>query len=231
MIPISQRLKTIATYLPANARMADIGTDHAYLPCFAIQNGLASFAIASDVVKGPYETARQTVSDYQLTDRVDVRLGSGIQTLQLEDQLDTITISGMGGKLISDILSDTNHLHGVTTLVLQPNMGAHFVRTWLVAHQFAIFAETIVIENEKMYEIIAARKVEPAVKLTAKEIQFGPKLLVERPKAFITFWEAEITKRQFQIAQMQASGSTAALEKAEMMQAEVVTIQEVLNNG
>lgn len=231
MIPISQRLQTIANYLPPQTRMADIGTDHAYLPCYAIQQGLASYAIASDVVVGPYESARQTVADYQLTTKVDVRLGSGIQTLTADDQIETITISGMGGKLITDILNDREHLFAANTLILQPNMGAHFVRTWLQAHDFVITAETIVYENEKFYEIIVGQKQAevPVPVLSETEIHFGPHLLAEKSPEFIAFWQQEITKRQYQIAQMQASGSQAALVKATEMQAEIEKIEVVLH--
>lgn len=229
MIPISQRLQMIASYLPAQTRMADIGTDHAYLPCYAIQNGLASYAIASDVVVGPYESARQTVADYNLAAHVDVRLGSGIQTLTATDHIETITISGMGGKLITDILNDTQHLFAVETLILQPNMGAHFVRTWLQEHQFAITAETIVYENEKFYEIIVAKKQAHMPCLTSTEIQFGPYLVREKSPEFLAFWHQEIAKRQYQIAQMQASGSEAALVKAAEMQAEIEKIEVVLH--
>lgn len=228
MIPISKRLQTIAQYLPKRARMADIGTDHAYLPCYAIQQQLASFAIASDVVKGPYLSAVQTVSDYNLKQHIDVRLGSGIQTLRLEDRLDTITISGMGGKLISDILSDTDYLFDVDTLILQPNMGAHFVREWLQMHSFMITDETIVYENEKYYEIIVAKKQSTPSTLTALELQFGPKLMIEKSQTFISFWEQEIQKKQYQIDQMQLSGSTGALVKAKIMKTEIKMIQEVL---
>ncbi|MGL4971582.1 MAG: tRNA (adenine(22)-N(1))-methyltransferase [Culicoidibacterales bacterium] len=229
MIPISKRLETIAQYLPKQTRMADIGTDHAYLPCYAIKNNLASYAIASDVVKGPYEMAKQTVADYQLTQQVSVRLGSGIQTLTADDKIETITISGMGGKLISEILSDTAHLFDVQTLILQPNMGSHFVREWLQAHNFAITAETIVCENEKFYEIIVAKKQAVIAPLTAIELQFGPYLLAEKSQAFHDFWQLEMSKKAYQIEQMQASGSVAALEKAAIMQAEITQIQEVLH--
>ena len=80
MIPISKRLQTIAQYLPKRARMADIGTDHAYLPCYAIQQQLASFAIATDDEKGQYLSAVQTVSGYNIKQNNYFRLGSGIQT-------------------------------------------------------------------------------------------------------------------------------------------------------
>ncbi|MGL4624662.1 MAG: tRNA (adenine(22)-N(1))-methyltransferase [Culicoidibacterales bacterium] len=229
MIPISQRLQMIASYLPPHTRMADIGTDHAYLPCFAIQNGFASYAVASDVVVGPYESARQTVADYQLTQKVDVRLGSGIQTLRAEDKIETITISGMGGKLITDILNDTEHLFAVETLILQPNMGAHFVRTWLQMHNFMITAETIVHENEKFYEIIVGKKQATVAPLSSAELQFGPHLLREKSAEFQAFWQQEIAKRQYQIAQMQASGSQAAQLKASEMQAEIEKIEVVLH--
>ncbi|MGL6008245.1 MAG: tRNA (adenine(22)-N(1))-methyltransferase, partial [Culicoidibacterales bacterium] len=145
------------------------------------------------------------------------------------DCIQTITISGMGGKLISEILSDTEHLFAVDTLILQPNMGAHFIREWLQSHKFAITDETIVYENEKFYEIIVGKKQASVEPLTALELQFGPCLLLSKSEVFQAFWQQEISKRIYQIEQMQASKSQAALEKAAIMQAEIMVITEVLH--
>ena len=86
--------------------MADIGSDHAYLPIYAIQNDLCTKAIAGEVIQGPYKAAKRNIANYELNQLVDVRLGDGLSVINAEDQIDNITVCGMGGPLIAKILND-----------------------------------------------------------------------------------------------------------------------------
>ena len=83
--------------------MADIGSDHIYL--YAIQNDLCTKAIAGEVIQGPYKAAKN-IANYELNQLVDVRLGDGLSVINSEDQIDNITVCGMGGPLIAKILND-----------------------------------------------------------------------------------------------------------------------------
>ncbi len=101
---LSKRLETVVSYIKPNMKIADIGSDHAYLPCFAVKNGIASYAIAGEVVEGPYQSALNQVEAAQLTEKISVRKGNGLEVLRNEDQIDCIVIAGMGGSLITEIL-------------------------------------------------------------------------------------------------------------------------------
>ena len=144
MIELGERLTRVASFVPNGSKVCDVGSDHAYLPVYLIQNDQISCAIAGEVVEGPFLSAKQTVRDYCMEDRIEVRLGDGLQILSKEDEITAVTICGMGGELISRILEagySGSHLNGRERLILQPNVAEHFVREWLMNHSYQIVEE------------------------------------------------------------------------------------------
>src|SRR5690625_3177737 len=131
-IQLSERLYRIAKLLRPGTIFADIGSDHAYLPCYVCLQDDKTIANAGEVAEGPYNRARQTVEQYELTDRVDVRLGNGLEVIQKNDLVCEVVIAGMGGSLISTILSEGNDkLLQIDRLILQPNNNERRVRETL----------------------------------------------------------------------------------------------------
>ena len=152
--PLSNRLRKVAEYVPEGARLLDVCSDHAYLPIYLIEKGHIDFAIAGEVVKEPYESAVSNVANAQMTDKIDVRLADGLAAFEESDQISVITICGMGGYLIAEILANGRaKLDKVERLILQPNNREDELRDWLAQHGFRIVAETIMTENDKFYEI------------------------------------------------------------------------------
>src|SRR5690625_254647 len=98
-INLSKRLTTIATFLPSGAYFADIGSDHAYLPCYVCIHDKEARAIAGEVNEGPYNSACETVKAYELNNQIEVRLGDGLHVIDNE-QIKQVVIAGMGGSLI-----------------------------------------------------------------------------------------------------------------------------------
>lgn len=190
---LSQRLQDVANYIPTGARLLDVGSDHAYLPIYLMEKGLIAFAIAGEVVKGPYDSAVTNVASSGLSDKIQVRLANGLAAFEEADDISVITICGMGGYLISDILENGRaKLTNVDRLILQPNNREDELRDWLGRNGFKIIAEKIMTENDKFYEIMV---VEPGqMDLDARELRFGPHLLQEKSQVFKAKWQRELGK-------------------------------------
>ncbi|MHC8522589.1 tRNA (adenine(22)-N(1))-methyltransferase [Rossellomorea sp. H39__3] len=154
---LSKRLETVVSYIPKNSTIADIGSDHAYLPCYAVQAGIAASAIAGEVVKGPFESALKQVKLNALENQVDVRLGDGLDVLR-PGEVDCITIAGMGGTLIASILEKGKDKVENARLILQPNVSAVSIRVWLMDNGWSLTNEEILEEDGKIYEVLVAEK-------------------------------------------------------------------------
>ena len=167
---LSLRLQTCLNALAPLQTVADVGTDHAYLPCVGILNGQLKKAIAADIGVGPLEAAKTTIARYNLNEKIETRLGPGLTVLN-PSEVEGVVIAGMGGKLIVSILEDNISLsQSFQRLVLQPNIDANLLRAWLAAHQFEIIDEKIVLDEGKFYEIIVAKPVEELVPYSELDI-------------------------------------------------------------
>ena len=147
MIPLNQRLKKVSTFIQGNC-LADIGSDHAYLPIYAIENHLIDFAIAGEVIKGPFDASIRNVRDYKLSHEIDVRLGDGLTVIRPEDHVTSVSICGMGGPLIAKILNEgTEKLENKPRLILQSNIQSSAIREQLLKLNYTIIAEEILEEK------------------------------------------------------------------------------------
>ncbi|MCI1606741.1 MAG: tRNA (adenine(22)-N(1))-methyltransferase TrmK, partial [Levilactobacillus sp.] len=194
---LSQRLATVASYVPQGARLADIGTDHAYLPVNLAKRGIITGGVAGEVVPGPFKNAQHEINKEALDDRITARLANGLQAIEPTDHIDTVAIAGMGGTLITQILTqDFDRLAGVQRLILQPNVGEANVRQFLMTHGFQLVTEQIVSEDGHDYEILVADRAEAPQQYTAEEVQFGPYLLAEHNAIFVAKWQRELDRAQ-----------------------------------
>lgn len=201
---LSARLACVASLVPAGARVADIGSDHAYLPAALVLDGKIDFAIAGEVVKGPYENAVREIKDHQLEGQVIPRLADGLAAIEPADKVDTITIAGMGGSLIASILEkDKNKLTGIKRLVLQPNVGESQLREWLMNNHYQIMTEKIIEEDNHIYEIIVAEPSVVPFRYSKYELDFGPFLLENKGPIFKKKWREYLQREAHVIDQMQ----------------------------
>lgn len=204
---LSNRLEAVAKYIPEGASIADIGSDHAYLPCNVVKRGIVKNAIAGEVAEGPFQSALDQVKTEGLTERIDVRKGDGLEVVE-PGEVECVTIAGMGGALISTILEKgKSKLEGVQRLILQPNVGSFAVRRWLIENGWELVNEEILKEDGKIYEVLIADKGNP---LAAYEtdcleegILFGPFLMREMDPAFIEKWKVEIKNWQRILKQLE----------------------------
>ncbi len=195
---VNLRLNKLATMVDQDARIADIGTDHAYLPIELVKSGKVNFAIASDIGKGPLDNAKQDIKEAGLEGKIETRLGAGLETISAKDNIDTVVIAGMGGNLMSQILNDAlvNKKMSFDTLILEPNVGEYGVRKWLMQHSYQIVDEQIVAEAGHIYELIKAKKTESNIPLTEKELYFGPILIKTKNQTFTNKWIGQLKYQQ-----------------------------------
>ncbi|MEC5422234.1 tRNA (adenine(22)-N(1))-methyltransferase TrmK [Virgibacillus sp. C22-A2] len=233
-IKLSERLKTIASFLPKGTVFADIGSDHAYLPCFVCLQDKTAKAIAGEVNEGPFNSAKDTVATCNLTSVIEVRLGNGLQVINEKDEIKQLVIAGMGGALIRMILEEgKKKLSSVQRIIAQPNVDARSVRKWLIEHRFMITNEAIIEESGHIYEIIVADKINiinpDNEDISEKQLLFGPLLMENKPKAFYSKWKLEYEKLQHVIEQMKKAKKVNE-EKIIRYEFELQLIREVIED-
>ncbi len=156
MLHISPRLATIATKISPGVCVADIGTDHAYLPIYLVENAISSHVIGIDIETDPLLKAKWNVAKYQLGQQIELRLGNGLTPL-LPEEIHTIVIAGMGGYKIVNILeSDLEKTRLARKIILQPMRDFKVVMGWLTQHDFILSDKTETIEGRHTYFVIVA---------------------------------------------------------------------------
>ena len=160
--------------MASGTRLADVGTDHAYLPVWLRLHGRVVSAIACDLREGPLARARETGRTYG-ADKIDFRLGDGL-TVVSPEEADTIVIAGMGGENIAAILASAPWTaDGVHTLLLQPQTRAETLRSFLAGNGYAIRREALVRDRGAIYPVIEAGRGE--MSLTMGQLYGGAALL------------------------------------------------------
>ncbi len=225
---LSKRLEQVASFVPQNAMVADIGSDHAYLPCYLVLNERVIGAIAGEVVKGPYESACREVRQEGLQNDISVRLADGLQAIEQDDHVTAVTIAGMGGPLIASILEkDGARLFGVERLILQPNIHAIAIREWSKNNNWKIVDEAILKEDDKIYEVLV---LEPGSEnLSDEELLLGPILMRQQNEVFKEKWEREIAQWQNVLQALEkADQSAEIIEKTKELQQRIELVKGVL---
>ncbi|WP_124057415.1 tRNA (adenine(22)-N(1))-methyltransferase [Vaginisenegalia massiliensis] len=199
---LSARLNQVADFIivygpQGRIRLADIGSDHAYLPCYLGLKGALQYAVAGEVVQGPYQSALAEVHNQALEKLIQVRMGDGLDVIKDQDKINCVSICGMGGSLICDILTNgRERLDPDHTLFLQANIGEAGLRKWLVQHHYQIIDEAIVEDHHRLYEMLVARPSQEDIQLTEAEYLFGPINLQQTSPLLFKKWRREATNLQ-----------------------------------
>lgn len=157
-IILKERLRKIAEIIPLNSKVADIGADHAYLPIFLVKNNISPYVIAVEAKWGPYKRALNNVQKYECEEKIEVRLGRGLEPI-LPGEIDLAVIAGMGGETIKEILMESKgKLEVIQSFILQPMKNLCKLRKFLLENYFEFKDEVVVKEEEKFYEIWRVEK-------------------------------------------------------------------------
>ncbi|MCG6576570.1 tRNA (adenine-N(1))-methyltransferase [Pseudomonas sp. AF32] len=221
------RLERVAAYVPAGARLADIGSDHAYLPVALMRRGIISMAVAGEVALTPFRSAERTVRENDLEQQIIVRLANGLAAIEPGDEITAISLCGMGGETIRDILdSGKSRMSGQERLILQPNGGERPLRQWLMKNDYRILFEDVLRENRFDYEIIVAERDGP-VTYTAEELYFGPLLMQARSPAFLLKWQRLLRLKEKTLVRL-AKAQAVPRETVEDIARQVRWIEDLL---
>ncbi|MCR4437040.1 MAG: class I SAM-dependent methyltransferase [Clostridiales bacterium] len=151
------RLKLVCDKVKVCGKVCDVGTDHAFIPIYLVKNNVCDRAVAGDVKKGPLQVAVNNIRKYGLEDRIEARLGYGLDVIE-ENEANTIIIAGMGGELITQILSrGYRKAKSAQTMVIQPMNAVGEVRRWLFENGFDVYDEELAAEGNKIYCVMSAR--------------------------------------------------------------------------
>ncbi|PNB74642.1 tRNA (adenine-N(1))-methyltransferase [Pseudomonas sp. GW456-E7] len=225
---LSMRLERVAAHVPAGARLADIGSDHGYLPVALMRRGAITAAVAGEVALTPFRAAERTVHENDLEQRISVRLANGLAAILPGDGITAISLCGMGGETIRDILdSGKAYLSGQERLILQPNGGEQPLRLWLMENGYRILCEEVLRENRFDYEIIVAERAGPVI-YTAQELYFGPLQMQARSPAFLVKWQRKLRQKQKTLSQFAGAQRAVPEEKVQDIARQVRWINQLL---
>lgn len=192
---LSKRLKAVAGLVTEGASVADIGTDHGYVPIWLIQSGRASKVIAMDVNEGPLERARGHIRSKRLEGVIFTRRSDGLQALHA-GEADTMIAAGMGGGLVIRILEESPEIVAdMKEFILQPQSEIHKVRKYLNSHGFRSVEERMVEEDGKYYPMmkLVHGEEEP---YTEEELYYGRILLREKDPVLYQLLQKEHTLKK-----------------------------------
>lgn len=181
-IKLSKRLSVIASLVPENAVIADIGCDHALLDIYLSKKKIIKKSFAIDITKGALNQADKNIKLYNAKN-IETRLSDGFEKIDIKDNVDTVIISGLGDAKIINILKEAEEkLNKVNNIIIQSNVGVSNIRVYLTCNGYYIDNEKLVKENNIIYTIISFKK--GYKRYTKKEKEFGPVLLRNKDELF-----------------------------------------------
>lgn len=203
---MTPRLLCVASFAQPGCVVADIGTDHAYIPVWLVENGIATCAIAMDINQGPIMRAEENIRRFSLEDKISTRLSNGMEQL-LPGEADTVIIAGMGGMLINEILAAGKHVYpSVHRFILQPMTAIEETRKYLEEHGFLIENEKLAQEEDKIYCVLSVVRGQMQIE---NEIGYyvGKKLIENRDPLLSAYVNGKIYEYEKAIASLKkASG-------------------------
>ena len=226
---LSERLSTVASMVTAGNCLADVGTDHGYVPIYLYERNIIPRAIAMDVNKGPLERAALHIAESGMKERIETRLSDGLTALKA-GEADSIVIAGMGGPLMIRILSAYPEVTAsAKELILQPQSEISEVRIWLYEQGYEIIEEHMVFEDGKYYPMFKAVKNPEAEKLTDLEYKYGKISVLGEPEVLRAYLVREIANKQNILQKLSEETTEKSKGRAVEIKALLAELEEMLS--
>lgn len=231
---LSKRLTHLIDFIPKCNTVADVGTDHGYVPIALVENGIAKKAFAMDVRKGPLERAVTHIRERGLEDLIEARLSDGLEKLH-PGEVEGVIIAGMGGELMTRIMENGKDVISTCDfLVLSPHSEAELVREYLPSHGFVIVREDMVEEEGKYYTMMLAEKQEngeAGESYTLAELKYG-RLLIEESNPVLLNYLKERERVYNQILEnLEGEKGKGAVRRKEQIRWELTMIASAKDGG
>lgn len=214
---LSKRLTWIIEKVDKVQVIMDIGTDHGYIPIYLVKNNIAQKVIASDINKDPLKKAKINAALDGVSDKVDLRLGGGLEPLKNNDA-QAVIIAGMGGNLIRDILeNDFDKVKKLEYLILQPAQNPEVLREYLYTNDYEILDEDICLDDNKYYELFKVRyKKGDYISLENLFYEISPLMLNKKLPLLKAYIESKIEKNKKVIEFITDSTEHAIMRRNEL---------------
>lgn len=192
---LSKRLTAVTALVGNCEKMADVGTDHGYIPIHLLRSGICEYAIAMDVNAGPLQRAKDHIASYGLDNQIETRLSDGVRALHV-GECETVVVAGMGGPLTIKILEEGEKVfRELKEFVLQPQSEIEKVRRYLHENTYNIVEEDMVLEDGKFYPMMRVVNAQ-AGPYSKAEFCFGKILLEKQHSVLKLFLERELYKKE-----------------------------------
>ena len=229
---LSKRLKAVAELVTPGMRLADVGTDHGYIPIYLTEAGVIPSAIAMDINKGPLERAKEHIREHGLEGKIQTRLSDGLKNLQM-NEADCMIAAGMGGGLVIRILSEERDTAGsLKELILQPQSEIDSVRKYLTEEGYRIVAEDMVYEDGKYYPMMKAVPCMAGageIPYSEEELEFGRVLLQQAHPVLGQFLERDMEIQNRILSALESQESVRAKKRMEEISYRIEWIRGILN--
>jgi len=225
---LSLRLKTVADMVTKDYKIADIGTDHGFVPISLIERKMIPFAIAMDVNQGPLEIAKDNITRAGLTDKIEVRQSDGFENLK-PDEVDCAVIAGMGGNLIIKILYEQLQVtRSLKECIIQPQSEWKKMRGFLLEHNFAIIQEELVKDAGKYYLMMKVTANKPERDWNEVELAFGKLLIEHKNPVLLEYLQKEVNIKEGILEQLKEESGEHIEERKKEVSSEIKLLRRGL---
>ena len=225
---LSKRLQAVAGLVTEGASVADIGTDHGYIPIYLAENNVSQKLLAMDVNKGPLERAMIHIKANHLEETIETRLSDGFAALKA-GEVDTVITAGMGGGLVIKIMTDYPEItDSIKCFILQPQSEIHKVREFLYRNDFCVLEEDMVEEDGKYYPMMKVVHGKDDESYQEEEFLYGKYLLRNAHPILKDFLSRELVLKTEIINNIKQKAGDSGKSRVQMLEKEIIMIEKVL---